>query len=62
MQWFRNFRVGLKLGIGFGLLAILAVALGVQGITGLKKMNDDVVAMGANAEGLSAIKIGRAHV
>ena len=55
MQWFRNFRVGLKLGLGFGLLAVLAVALGVQGITGLKKMNDDVVSMGDNSEGLRAI-------
>ena len=55
MQWFRNFRVGLKLGLGFGLLAVLAVALGVQGITGLKKMNDDVVSMSDNAEGLRAI-------
>ena len=46
MKLFSNLKIGAKLGLGFGLVLTLAVALGIQSLTQVSKLNDDALDIG----------------
>ena len=48
MNWFRNMKVGTKIGLGFALVELLMVALGILAIVQLSKVNGSTVDMATN--------------
>ena len=48
MEWFRNLKISKKLGLGFGLLVVLMVVLGVFSLVQLAKVNGSTVDMATN--------------
>ncbi|HUA14143.1 MAG TPA: methyl-accepting chemotaxis protein [Verrucomicrobiae bacterium] len=48
MSWFRNVKIGKKLAIGFGVVEILMLALGMFSLMELSKVNGNTVDLGAN--------------
>jgi methyl-accepting chemotaxis protein len=55
MNWFRNMKMTGKLGIGFGLLVVLTVLLGLQSLLVIKQMNKIAVANLRHAKGMASI-------
>lgn len=45
MNWFRDLRVVTKLALGFGLLTLLAVFVGVQGLRGMAQLDESLDVM-----------------
>jgi methyl-accepting chemotaxis protein len=48
MGWFNNLKIGKKLGLGFGIVEVLMVALGVFSILQLSKVNNSTVDIATN--------------
>jgi methyl-accepting chemotaxis protein len=48
MDWYRNLKVGPKVGLGFGIVECLIVALGILALMQLAKVNGSTVDMGTN--------------
>jgi methyl-accepting chemotaxis protein len=48
MNWFRNLKVGVKIGLGFGLVEILMIALGIMAVVQLSRVNADTVEITTN--------------
>lgn len=40
MKWFKNFKIETKLIIGFLLVAVIALIVGIVGLTSMYKIND----------------------
>jgi methyl-accepting chemotaxis protein len=48
MNWFSNMKIGRKLGLGFGIIEILMIGLGVFSIVQLSKVNGSTVEIATN--------------
>jgi len=48
MGWFRNLKIGMKLGVGFGLEILLVLLLGVFSIVQLARVNGETVEIATN--------------
>lgn len=48
MRWFENLKVSKKLGLGFGIVLILLIALGIFSLGELSKMNHSAVDLATN--------------
>jgi methyl-accepting chemotaxis protein len=48
MRWFDNLKISKKLGLGFGIVLILLIALGIFSLGELSKMNHSAVDLAAN--------------
>ena len=48
MTWFRNLKIGKKLGLGFGTILVLVVMIGVLSLYEISRLNGDVVEIGEN--------------
>ncbi len=48
MKWFRNLKIGKKLGLGFGLVLVLTAGLGVFALLQLSKVNGSTVDIATN--------------
>ncbi|MGA8270313.1 MAG: methyl-accepting chemotaxis protein [Candidatus Sulfotelmatobacter sp.] len=48
MQWFRHLKISKKLGLGFGMVLLLMVGLGIFSIRQLAKVNDATVNLATN--------------
>jgi methyl-accepting chemotaxis protein len=55
MNWFRNMKMTGKLALGFGLLVVLTVMLGLQSLQVVKQMNKIAMANLRNAKGMASI-------
>lgn len=57
MRFFNNLRLGIKLGIGFGILGICMLAIGLFGFEGMSKLKDEVTTL-AKVQTVAIAKIG----
>jgi len=48
MLWFRNLKIGKKLGLGFGVIEVLQLALGIFAVIHLSKVNSSTVDIATN--------------
>src|ERR1051326_5388985 len=48
MNWFMNLKIGKKLGLGFGLVEVLMISMGLFAIAQLSKVNDSTVEITTN--------------
>lgn len=40
MKWFNNFKIGIRLLTGFGMMVIIMLVIGLVGINGISKVNE----------------------
>ncbi len=48
MSWFRNLKIGRKLGLGFGLIEVMMMGLGIFAVAELSKVNSNTVDVATN--------------
>lgn len=58
MKFFNNLRLGIKLGICFGILGICMLAIGLFGFEGMSKLKDEVTTL-AKVQTVAIAKIGK---
>jgi methyl-accepting chemotaxis protein len=48
MKWFQNLKIGKKLAVGFGMVLVLMVALGIVSLSRMSKLNGSTVDIATN--------------